>query len=238
MITNIGNAKNTASLWPWISFDNLADNNMELEKACGIIGLKRLYKKGDLITAIGENVLGVYFLQKGVAISTIVGENGLEKVVFINKAPCFFNESPFIGELGTEMEIRALTDCVITIIDWNDMNKLVLNNKLLNELFIKYIARKSYALIDQMIDILTLNPTKRIFKVLLYLAQAQETNANHNEQITIKLSQEELAKICGLHRVTVARAFKKLKNIGVIKNTSRSTIVLDSDWNFVSFDDL
>ncbi len=144
MHTKIG-AEKTRSIWGSISSTDIQENCIEFKNECERIGTKRIYQKNSVITHIGEKVSGIYFLSKGLAVSKIVGENGLEKVVFINKAPCFFNEGPFIGELYTEMEVSALTDCSVSIISFDDLDKLISGNELYKDLFIKYLARKAYA---------------------------------------------------------------------------------------------
>lgn len=227
-------------LWGSMSSNDIQENCIEFENVCSSIGIKRVFQKNSIITNIGEKVSGVYFLYKGISISQIVGENGLEKVVFFNRAPCFFNEGPFIGNLYTEMEIRALTDCSISVISFNELDKLISSNKLYNYLFMRFLARKAYALLSQMNDVLTLTPAKRILKVITYLAQENSlTNLNTKDKETIvHFSQEELARICGVHRVTVARAFRKFKDMGIITKISKSKIFLAADFESILLDEL
>lgn len=227
MISSLESKFNLSAMWPWISIEGLEVDDLDATKICGLADFKRSYRKGDIITHVGEHVAGIYFISNGEVSSTLIGENGLEKVVFIYRSPCFFNESPFITALETCMEIRALTDCVISFIDKKKIDDLISNNKSFNELLLKYMARKVYVIIDQLTDVVSLTPVKIIYKILYYYAKEHGIYAD--DQVTIKVSQERVAKISGLHRVTVARAFKKLKDTGIIKKTNKSTVVLSLD---------
>ncbi|MDR1604649.1 MAG: Crp/Fnr family transcriptional regulator [Gracilibacteraceae bacterium] len=234
MILNTQDMKNRFTLWPFISLQE--ENFAGFEKACLKIGTKRHFKKGEAITNIGDPISGVHLLSKGKTVTTVIDQNGLEKTIYFCKAPWFFNDAPGMLDQEATMAVRALTDCYIFIINLEAFTNLLMSEKVYFDLYLKYISQRVYSLVNELTEVWHLNPTQIIFKVLVCFAIDQ--GVDNNELIVVKTTQEELAQICGLHRVTVARTFKRLKELDVIKKTSKSTIVLNSDLSGISFYDL
>ncbi|MDR1321686.1 MAG: Crp/Fnr family transcriptional regulator [Gracilibacteraceae bacterium] len=235
VLINLQNVDQKLTLWPFVSLET-GENYLGFEKECLKIGLKKHYKKGQVITRVGDYVSGAYLLSKGKTVTTVMGQNGLEKTVYFCKAPWFFNDAPAALNQEATMAVRALSDCVIVIINTNDLNDLLHSDKSYLDLYLQYISKRVYSIVNELTEVWNLNPTQIVFKVLVCFAIEQ--GISDNEQVVVKITQEELAQICGLHRVTVARTFKRLKELDMIKKTNKSTVVMSSDLSFVSFYDL
>jgi CRP-like cAMP-binding protein len=212
--------------WPWISVSSAGVklDHSDIEKIIHA-GAKRFYKKGAIISPYGEDVKGIFFLHKGEVTGKIFSLNGIEKILYIYKPPCFFHESPYLAELPSNIEIKASADSELTFIERPQLDHLLATDLVFNHILMKHMARKTRLIIDQLIDIVTLAPIERIHKVLL--SNAQQQGIETPEGIALALTQDQIATITGLHRVTVARALARLKANGAIKKTRKGLIILD-----------
>ncbi len=82
MILNPRDIDNLFNYWPLMS-GKIEENDLSFVKECNKIGVKRTFRKGEIITAIGEYVSCIYLLNKGMTITTVIGQNGFEKVISI-----------------------------------------------------------------------------------------------------------------------------------------------------------
>jgi CRP-like cAMP-binding protein len=215
--------------WPWISVSSAGVklDPADIEKIRSA-GIRRYYKKGTIISPYGEDIKGIFFLHKGEVTGKIFSLNGTEKVLYIYKPPCFFQESPYLAELPSNMEIKASADSELTFIDRPQLDHLLATDSAFSHILMKHMARKNRLVLDQLIDMVTLSPIERIHKVLL--ANARQQGKPAAEGVAVALTQDQLATITGLHRVTVARALAKLKAAGAIKKSSKALIVIDPDY--------
>ena len=213
------------TLWPWLLADKMSmatepDDIQRIQR----VGTRRCFKKGSVITQYGESVSGIYFLTKGEVTGRYFSASGAEKVIFIFRAPCFFNEALYLANLQSNMELEASADSELTYINKNTLDRLLTTDAAFNLILMKYMARKTRLILAQLIDIITLSPVERVRKVLLLYAR--DEGIRHADGVHVFISQEELATITGLHRVTVAKAFRQLKDNGLIIRTSKSLVVL------------
>ncbi len=210
---------------PWISINlngKINDNNqIEYIKSLGSI---RKYKKGTIIIQLGEKVKGLYFIIKGQAEGVCMSDDGEEKIVLIFNPPSFFAEAPFLNGLGSNIEIRATEDSIISYIDENKINKIIDSNNVLVEILFKSLSKKTQILVDQLNDVLYSSTEKRVIKALRCFAR--ERGIYNKNNFIIKVKQEEIAQVTGLHRVTIARVLSRLKKAGMIKYINKTSIML------------
>ncbi|MFP5527862.1 Crp/Fnr family transcriptional regulator [Peptococcus simiae] len=192
----------------------------------GQIGIERKFPKNTIITKINEKIQGIYLLTEGVTRSVIIGEDGNEKTIFYNTAPCFFNEGPYFSSFPSEMEIHAQTDCTVRVITWLDINNACDDNIEIEKELIRYFAQKSYLLLNQITDLLLLTPRQKTLKAILTLAKDENISFPGKEGRVLNFSQNDLAKICGLHRVTVSSIISELKESHIVSRTAKGKIIL------------
>ena len=211
------------TLYPWISLNHLQidADQIELVKR---IGTTKVYKAGAVIHGYGEKKEGFYFLHQGEVSAGILATNGLEKTIFIFEPPCYVGEVLYFTNKISNMIVTAVKDSRVTFLNREAVDQL-LDNRQFCETMVRFLTRKVYTIVDQITDQFALTPLERVYKILVFYG---ETFGNReSEQIAIQISQEKIADITGLHRVTVARMIKELRRLGVVRKVSKAQIVLN-----------
>ena len=88
------------------------------------------------------------------------------------------------------------------------------------------MARKIHVLSTQTEEQAFLKPLVRVAKVI-YLFYGNKKETGWKEYPSLPVSQEEIANLLGLHRVTVNQALQSLRIQGVLENNTHRIIVRD-----------
>ncbi|MBE3586333.1 MAG: Crp/Fnr family transcriptional regulator [Thermoanaerobacter sp.] len=204
----------------WVSLANI--DYQSLEEIIKL-GVTKHFKEEKVIINIGEFVEGIYLITKGEARANILTPDGKEKTIFIFEPPFFFGETIYFNKTPASMEVKVMPDSIMTFFSEDAIKKLS-KNKYFFELLFRSSICKTDSAIEEISDLYVLTPGERVYKTLWYYANKRGVKLNNGELLT-KISQEQIATIVGLHRVTVARIFSRLKGKGKIKNTKRSTLL-------------
>ncbi|MEI7848739.1 MAG: Crp/Fnr family transcriptional regulator [Chloroflexota bacterium] len=197
------------------------------------LGSKRIFLKGSQIFDIINPINGIYYVKKGSVEIILNTQNGPEKVLFYVGAGCIFGEvSCFVAGDSGEAHVRARSDCECYYFNRATIEGIIANQypKLLIEL-IRAEAYKirMYGVLLQ--DSLNNDNFIRVCKMLIYLAHFKDTKID-NEQMEVilipDLTQNDIARMMGVHRVTVTKAIGKLKKMGIIVHFSKKNLEISN----------
>ncbi len=198
---------------PWISFK---DQEIEVIEQIKEMGLSKQFKEDGIIINSGEYINGLFLLVSGKVIGSVLSSSGTEKTIFILEPFCFFGETLFFNNSPSNAEIKALKNSEIVFLNSEIINILESTNKVFIKMLLKSFARKAQLYLEQIKDALYLSPEEKVYKMLSYLAMNDKYYFN-NKNTKLKITQEQLANLCGMHRVTVARVCNRLKSKGIIE---------------------
>ena len=155
--------------------------------------------------------------------------HGPEKVLFYVGPGCVFGEvSCFVTGERDEASVRARTDCVLYFFSRDLIEGVIASQypHLLIEL-VRALAYKlrMYGVLLQ--DSLNSDNFMRVCKMLVYLIRFKDVDiARGQKQVIIQpeMSQHDMARLMGIHRVTVTKAISRLKAMGIIHHFSKKTL--------------
>lgn len=193
------------------------------------LGIRRAYPKGSQIFDLSSSVNGIYFVKEGVIEIILHTLHGPEKVLFHVGPGCIFGEvTCFVtGESG-EASARARSDCVLYFFHKDLIEGIIANQHpyLLLELIRAAAYKiKMYGVLLQ--DSLNSNNFIRVCKMLVYLARYKGVNTDEGgKQVVFRpdMTQKDMARLMGVHRVTVTKAVSRLKEMGIIRRFSKSAL--------------
>jgi CRP-like cAMP-binding protein len=210
---------------PWIDAQN------SIWKSVLHLGEKRIFGKDSIILGGGKPVDYLYYLHIGCIKFSKLNSDGDEKIVWYIDRENVFGTAPFFDRRPTTNMcnlLTALEDCEVYVFSRECFNnEIIVKHPELLENLIQSMAYKIFLGLNRGGDLSSL-PT-RICKVLRYVIQRQP-NLGIGEKIvrTKGISQQELADILGVHRVTLSNAISQLKCEGIIGHMSkRSLVILD-----------
>jgi CRP-like cAMP-binding protein len=193
------------------------------------LGIRRAFPRGSQIFDEGSSINGVYFVKEGVVEIILYTLHGPEKVLFyVSRGSIFGEVTCFVtGESG-EASARARTDSVVTFFSRETIEGTITGQypHLLLEL-IRAQAYKIKMLGVLLQDSLNSNNFIRVCKMLVYLAHYKGVSATPvGKQVLIhpEMTQKDMARLMGIHRVTVTKSISRLKEMGIIHRFSKTAL--------------
>jgi CRP/FNR family transcriptional regulator len=160
-------------------------------------------------------------------------QSGPEKVLYCIGKGCVFGEvCCFAPGLNQEATVKARTDCTLYFFKRETIEGVIAKEhpQLLLELIriLGHIVRM-YGILLQ--DSLSLDFFIRVCRFLVYLVRfksADPTGKQVHVVVESGVTQSDMARLLGVHRVTVTKAVKKLKDQGIIRRfTKRELDIVD-----------
>ena len=195
------------------------------------LGIQHIFRKGSQIIGLETHVDGIYFVKEGLVEILLFTTRGPEKVLFYVGAGCIFGEvSCFVGGESEEASVRARTDCVLYFFSRELVEGLVAS--LYPHLLIELIRASAYKIRMYGVllqDSLNSDNFTRVCKMLVYLVRFKGVEHGRGQvQLTVQpdLTQTDIARLLGIHRVTVTKSISRLKEMGVISRFSKKTLVI------------
>lgn len=175
--------------------------------------VRKTFRKDDVLWHPGENVVFVYYISSGVAMTALEHENGLRKINSLHGRGTVFPGSHRAAfKIEHSISTVALTDMETLRFTNEDFLRMLCENKELNlrtlDWYAMYINLLLYESAHQ-------DYNSSFIKLcnLLYLFSQ---NAGEGETIRIDLTQENIAEILTVTRVNAARNLSRLRDERII----------------------
>lgn len=201
----------------------VCDANREWEEVLHL-ATRRVYPKNSVIPH--RELPGMYYVAKGLVVISYTSSCGRERKALYIEAGSLFNEARSLTgyEPGgrftciRDVELYVFPEELLRSLDFiRSRPHLVLN--LLHTMGAKILIHYSF-----LADMGTGSHLAHIARFLLGLS-AKHGNA---EEFKPQVTQQELADLLGIHRATLARSLRQLKQLGVIASFScRKTWITD-----------
>jgi CRP-like cAMP-binding protein len=190
---------------------------------------RQVYPKGALILDMEATASGVYFIQEGQVDTVLYTLRGPEKVLYCVGQGCVFGEaSCFSTGVTGEASVWARSRCVLYFFRKETVEGVIAREhpQLLIELagMLGHIVRM-YGVWLQ--DSLSQDYFVRVCRILVYFVrwkQGGKVPPPAQALIRSDVTQNDIAKLLGVHRVSVTKAVKRLKELGIIRKFTKSEL--------------
>ena len=194
------------------------------------------FQRKNSIFAQGDPTDGLFFIQKGKVMLSVVSEAGKEATLGILSEGDFFGEGGLAGQLQRMSSAVALTDCLLLHIEKKAMMQAISLEPKLSAMFLKYLLKRNIRYQDDLVDQLFNSSEKRLARVLLLMAQFGKEGVS--EMSVPRLSQETLAEMVGTTRSRVSFFMNRFRKLGFINyDVGNNLHVHSSLLNVVLHDD-
>ncbi len=190
------------------------------------LGVREVFPKGSRIFFSEDLINGLYFIVDGSIEINLHTVHGPEKVLFIVGKGCIFGEvSCFIGGDAEEASAKTRSDSVLYYFKKETIEQVIATQypDLMLEL-VQTVAYKARMFTELLTDELTSNQFTRVCKMLVYLVRFREIRIDSGQKRVVfepDMTQHDIARLMGVHRVTVTKAISELKHRGVIQKFSK-----------------
>jgi CRP-like cAMP-binding protein len=158
----------------------------------------------------------VMYIQHGRIKLSVMSEQGKEAVVGILQPGQFCGESGLIDRRRRATAI-ALEDCTVTAVANATLIATLQSEPAMCEFFTRYLLTRNVRIEDDLIDQLFNNSEKRLARLLLLLADANDSS----RPVPVEISQETLAEMIGTTRSRVSFFMNKFRKAGFIDYNGR-----------------
>lgn len=209
---------NQASIWASISAETAAKLREHVTTS--------RYKKNDILYNEGFFPKGLYIVKSGIAKLQYINNEGKQQIIYILKENEMYGYRSLVLNNHSYINVTAITDCEIEIIEKNSFLNLLEESKELNNYLMKIFAKETIILFHK-ISFFTQKPTnERIALTLLILAY--KFNKFNNGKKCIEFPKREIANFAGTILETCSRQLKILKDNAVI-NTVKKQIIIENE---------
>ena len=202
------------------------------------LGIRRAFARGARIIDMDIPLNGVYLVQEGAVEVILYTQHGPEKVLFYVGPGCIFGEVSCFVSAGTgesgEAHVRARSACVCYFFSREQIEGMIASQY--PHLLIELIRAEAYKIRMYGVllqDSLNSDHFVRVCKMLVYLARFKGVDIAQGQiQVTIQpeMTQNDMARLMGIHRVTVTKAISRLKRMGILRRFSKKSLEI-SDFS-------
>ncbi len=168
----------------------------------------------------GDNADCIFYLQEGRAQLVVVSAKGKEGTISLLSAGEFVGEESLAAVVGLRMATAyAITPCTALKIARSEMVRVMHDETLFTNLFVRFLLGRSMKAQADLIDHLFNSSEKRLARVLLIMAEFDQPG-KPNKYIP-PVTQETLAAMIGTTRSRVSFFMNRFRSLGFIDYNDR-----------------
>jgi CRP-like cAMP-binding protein len=189
------------------------------EKNCNI------YEKGETIYSEGTRVQGIYCINSGIIKHYKTGNDGKEQIIRFSKKGDIFGFRSILSQESACTTTKVIEKASICFVPASRFINLIKENSAFSMSVMKLSCIELGDANKYILDIAQKNVRERLAEILLLL----HTNfgSNHNGDLNIFLTREELASIVGTATESVIRLLSEFKKDKLIELNKRKIKLLD-----------
>jgi CRP/FNR family transcriptional regulator, cyclic AMP receptor protein len=168
----------------------------------------------------GDPADSIFYLQSGQAKITVVSQAGKEATIAILGPGDFAGEESLTATRGLRLATAtAITACSALKIDREEMIRIMHEEHVFSDLFLRFLLDRSMRTQANLVDQLFNSSEKRLARILLLMSEISKTGGP--EQYLPKISQETLAEMIGTTRSRVSFFMNRFRKLGFIDYSDR-----------------
>jgi len=173
-------------------------------------------KPGETFFSQGHPADSIFYLNKGRAKLTVVSSNGKEATISLLTVGDFVGEESLASVGGLRMATAtAITACTALKIEREEMIRVMHEEHVFSDLFLKFLLARSMRTQADLVDQLFNSSEKRLARILLLMAEFGQPG--QTEPLIPKISQETLAEMVGTTRSRVSFFMNRFRQLGFIE---------------------
>jgi CRP/FNR family cyclic AMP-dependent transcriptional regulator len=188
--------------------------------AAGIARRTVRLKAKHLFFSQGDQSNAIFYLESGHAKLIVVSKRGKEATVSLLVAGDFIGEETLAGLSGIRTSTAvAVTACVATKLNRDEMMRLLREQHEFSDLFLKFVLLRAIRTQEDLVDQLFNNSEKRLARTLLLMAEFGKPG--DPETLLPPITQEALAHMIGTTRSRVSFFMNRFRKLGFIEYNGR-----------------
>jgi CRP/FNR family transcriptional regulator, cyclic AMP receptor protein len=185
--------------------------------------------EGEILYTPEDATEKLFILKKGRVQVYEITDQGEELTLTVVEDGNIFGEMTLTGQSLKGVYVRALVPSYICSIKRELLESVILKHPEVGLKLIRVLADRLYHSESNREDLMTKEVPARLATLILTLADTEGLVSGQSYKISTRYTQEQLASMIGCKRVTVTRAFGKLKDEGIVELRDRRIHIIDMD---------
>ncbi len=188
------------------------------------MGERKKIAAGAQLSNIGDRPSHIYYIKEGELALSVNSSDGRERICMFVKKNMFYGEAHLYKDFSTLFRVAATMPTELIGFSLQRARSLIDSSPEFRIALLNGQAQKIFSMTGELVSLLIHNPEERVWHCLWDMAKSVPCQNGVKELHT---SQQAIARILGVHRVTVANALASLKRAGRIFYTrGRVTLFL------------
>lgn len=197
-----------------------------LEQICAIAH-RRGFAKGETLFAEGDPAIGFYLLDRGGVKLCKISPDGREKVLHFVHPGETFAEAAFFGDGKYPAEARGVEQGEVLFFPKESFMGLLERNPRFSLNLIVSLSLQLRRFARQIEELSFAEVPNRLAAYLIELAERKSTSYQGKSYLDLEMKKGELASRLGTVSETLSRAFRKLREEGIIEVDGGRVVILD-----------
>ncbi len=205
-------------------FSGLTDNELRFLAQRAIL---RQYSAGETVFSEGEPCSGLYVVESGQVRIFKSSASGREQVLSIDGPGSSIAELPVFDGGSYPASVAAISDATLLFVSKQDFQALCLAHPQVALKVLRVVGARLRRLVGIIEELSFTTVRHRLASFLVRLAQKEGKGTAEGVEITVPVSNQELASQIGTVRELVSRNLSRLQAEGMIKIDGRSVVICD-----------
>lgn len=198
-------------------------------KALAERAVERRLAKGEVLFMAGDEAAGLFVIVAGAVRAYREGLDGREQVIHVERAGATIAELPVFDGQPYPSTVAAEEETLVLFIDRREVKRLCLEYPTIALAALKLLAGRLRRCAE-LVEALSLREVdQRLARWLLGEARLRGTRHSEGVQVTLALTNQQIAARIGSVREVVSRAFTRLQNNGLLAVVGRTVLIPNED---------
>ncbi|HYJ46732.1 MAG TPA: Crp/Fnr family transcriptional regulator, partial [Pyrinomonadaceae bacterium] len=189
--------------------------------------VERRFRKDELLFVAGEEAHGLYVVVEGSVRAFRESADGREQVIHVERAGTTIAEVPVFDGGTFPSSVAAETDSTLLFIEKRDVKNLCREHPQIALAALKLLAGRLRRCAE-LVETLSLREVgQRLARLLLAEARARGKRTEKGLEVTLALTNQQIAARVGSVREVVSRALTRLQQEELVTLTGRQLLIPD-----------
>lgn len=191
--------------------------------------IERQFQKDEILFVAGEEAHGLYVIVEGAVRAFRESADGREQVIHVERAGATVAEVPVFDDGAFPSTVAAETDSVLLFIDKRDVRNLCLEHPQIALAALKVLAGRLRRCAE-LVETLSLREVgQRLARFLLAESRARGVRTKDGFEVTLTVTNQQIAARVGSVREVVSRALTRLQQDGLVVLKGRRLSIPDEE---------
>jgi CRP-like cAMP-binding protein len=199
------------------------------------LGVRHAYGKNDIIIDSGHHVNNLYYIAKGQVRLSRVNTEGLEKILWFVSEGMIFGETPFFdGSPAFSMHCSVGESVIYSFSREVVYGEIASQYPEIWQDLLSSLASKVRTLSNQICNLSLADLKSQVCRFIFQVREKDFDSEGKYGRVVVRAntSQQELANVLGVHRVSISKVLGQLKREGVIEKYSKKEIIV-AEWDLL-----